>query len=189
MGKKEKRVVNITNITTRSEADEPIKIGGYAAIFNSRTSIGNFFDEKINPGAFKRSLSESDADIRALFNHDWDKVLGRTKAGTLSLSEDKKGLKFDLELPNTTYARDLAASMERGDIDQCSFGFVVTGEEWDYNEEPALRTITDVDLHEISVVSIPAYEDTEASLVRSKELDGHVEQRIKILKKLDEVLK
>jgi len=186
---RETRTVEITNIITRSEDDEPIRISGYAAVFNSRTSIGNFFDEVIKPGAFKNSINDDEADIRALFNHDWDKVLGRTKADTLSLSEDDKGLKFDLELPNTTYARDLAESMERGDIDQCSFGFVVTGEEWDYNQEPALRTITDVELYEISVVSIPAYEDTEASLVRSKDLDAKVEKRMKLLNKLNEVLK
>lgn len=190
MGKrKETRTVDITNITTRSKEDEPVKISGYAAVFNSRTSIGDYFDEVIKPGAFKGSISEDESDIRALFNHDWDKVLGRTKSETLSLSEDDKGLKFELELPNTTYARDLAESMERGDIDQCSFGFFVTGEEWDYNSEPALRTITDVDLYEISVVSIPAYDDTEASLVRSKEIDKSVEQRIKILNKINEVLK
>ena len=186
---RETRTVEITNITTRSEDDEPIRISGYAAVFNSRTSIGNFFDEVIKPGAFKSSINDKKADIRALFNHDWDKVLGRTKADTLSLSEDDKGLKFDLELPNTTYAKDLAASMERGDIDQCSFGFFVTGEEWDYNQEPALRTITDVELYEISVVSMPAYEDTEASLVRSKDLDAKVEKRMNLLNKINEVLK
>jgi len=186
--KMEKRTVNITDITTRSSENEPIKIAGYAAVFNSRTSIGDYFDEVIKPGSFKKSISDDEADIRALFNHDWDKVLGRTKSETLSLSEDDKGLKFELELPNTTYARDLAESMERGDIDQCSFGFFVTGEEWDYNSEPALRTITDVDLYEISVVSIPAYDDTEAALVRSKEIDKSVERRIKLLNKINKIL-
>lgn len=186
--KKETRTVNITNITTRSEKDEPLKISGYAAIFNSRTSIGDYFDEVIKPGAFNNSISDKEADIRALINHDWNKVIGRTKAGTLSLSEDNKGLKFELELPDTSYARDLVASMERGDIDQCSFGFLVTGEEWDYNQEPVLRTITDVDLFEISVVSIPAYDDTEASLVRSKEIDKQVEKRMKLLNKINKTL-
>ncbi len=188
MGKMETRTVDITNITTRSKKNESIKITGYAAVFNSRTSIGDFFDELIKPGAFKKSLSDKNSDIRALFNHDWNKVLGRTKAGTLSLSEDDKGLRFELQLPNTTYARDLAESMERGDIDQCSFGFIVTGEEWDYNQEPALRTITDVELYEISIVSIPAYEETEASLVRSKDIDANVEKRIKLLNKISGVL-
>lgn len=186
--KKETRTVDITNIQTRSKDDEPLKVSGYAAVFNSRTSIGDFFDELIAPGAFKRTLKDND-DIRALFNHDWSVVLGRTKAGTLSLSEDERGLKFDLELPNTTAGRDLAESMERGDINQCSFGFYATEETWDYNSEPALRTVNEAELYEISIVSIPAYDDTEAALVRSKEIDKSVEKRLKLLKKINEVLK
>jgi len=79
--------------------------------------------------------------------------------------------------------------MERGDINQCSFGFYATEETWDYNSEPALRTVNEAELYEISVVSIPAYDDTEAALVRSKEIDKKVEQRIKILNKINEVLK
>lgn len=185
--KMEKRTVDITNITTRQKDDEPLKVSGYAAVFNSRTSIGDFFDEIIAPGAFTRTLKEND-DIRALFNHDWSVVLGRTKAGTLKLSEDERGLKFELELPNTTAGRDLAASMERGDINQCSFGFYATEETWDYNSEPALRTINEAELYEISIVSIPAYEDTEAALVRSKEIDKTVERRLKIIKKINKTL-
>lgn len=189
--KKETRTVDITNIQTRSAENEPIKISGYAAVFNSRTSIGDWFDETISPGAFDKSISAKNADIRALYNHNWDNVLGRTKASTLTLREDDKGLNFEIELPNTSYARDLAESMERGDIDQCSFGFFVEEgkERWDYSQEPALRTLEEVELYEISIVSIPAYDDTEAALVRSKEIDNKVEQRIKILNKIDGVLK
>lgn len=186
--KREIRTVDITNIRTRSKEDEPLKVSGYAAVFNSRTSISDWFDEIINPGAFSKTIKEND-DIRALYNHNWDNVLGRTKAGTLSLSEDEKGLKFELDLPDTTVARDLATSMERGDINQCSFGFWITSETWDYDSEPALRTINEVELYEISIVSIPAYDDTEAELVRSKEIDQYVEKRIKILNKINEVLK
>ncbi|MCJ7840513.1 HK97 family phage prohead protease [Lederbergia sp. NSJ-179] len=186
--KREIRTVDITNIRTRSKEDEPLKVSGYAAVFNSRTNIGDWFDEIIAPGAFQQTLKDND-DIRALFNHSWDNVLGRTKAGTLSLSEDEKGLKFDLELPDTTLARDLAVSMERGDIDQCSFGFYVTSETWDYDSEPALRTINEVELFEISLVSLPAYDDTEAALVRSKEIDKTVERQIKLIKQINEVLK
>ncbi|MBP1917191.1 HK97 family phage prohead protease [Lederbergia galactosidilyticus] len=189
--KMEKRTVDITNIQTRNKENEPIKINGYAAIFNSRTSIGDFFDEIISPGAFDRSISAKNADIRALVNHDWDKVIGRTKANTMTLREDEKGLNFEIELPNTSYARDLAESMERGDIDQCSFGFFVDEgkERWDYSQEPALRTLEEVELYEVSIVSLPAYEDTEAALVRSKEIDKTVERRIKLIKQINEVLK
>lgn len=185
--KRETRTVDIKNVQTRADDNEPLKVSGYAAIFNSQTSIGDFFDEIIEPGAFKRTISEND-DIRALFNHDWNVVLGRTKSGTLKLSEDKRGLKFDLELPNTTAGKDLAASMERGDINQCSFGFVATEETWDYTAEPALRTIHEVELYEVSIVSIPAYDDTEAALVRSKEIDKFVEKRIQLLNKINKTL-
>ncbi|MBG9841764.1 peptidase U35 [Bacillus tropicus] len=185
---KETRTFDITKLSTRDATEEqPSKITGYAAVFNSKTTICGWFNEVIEPGAFARSLSE-DGDIRALFNHNWDNVLGRTKSGTLKLEEDEKGLKFDVELPNTTTGRDLAESMSRGDINQCSFGFWVTEEEWDYNVEPALRTIKEVELYEISVVSIPAYDDTEVSLVRSKEIGKEVEQRTKMIKQINQIL-
>lgn len=182
--KREMRTFDITQLKTRDGTEaEPLVISGYASVFNSKTNIGNFFEEVIAPGAFARSLSEN-GDIRALFNHDWNNVLGRTKSGTLRLEEDERGLKFEVELPNTTIARDLAESMRRGDINQCSFGFFPTEETWDYNSEPAVRTINEVELFEISVVSIPAYEDTEVSLVRSKEIDKEVEIRMQILSKI-----
>lgn len=185
---KETRTFDITKLSTRDATEEqPSKITGYAAVFNSKTNIGGWFDEVIEPGAFARSLSEN-SDIRALFNHNWDNVLGRTKSGTLRLEEDEKGLKFEIELPNTSVGRDLAESMSRGDINQCSFGFWITEENWDYNVEPALRTIKEVELYEISVVSIPAYDDTEASLVRGKEIGKEVEQRMKMIKQINQLL-
>lgn len=185
--KKETRIVDITNLQTRDgTGNEPVVISGYAAVFNSKTSIGDFFEEVIAPGAFARTISEN-GDIRALFNHNWDHVLGRTRNGTLKVEEDTRGLKFKVELPNTSLARDLAESMKRGDINQCSFGFWATGEAWDYSVEPAVRTLNEVELYEISVVSIPAYEDTEVSL-RSKEIDEQVEKRIKILNQIKGVL-
>lgn len=186
--KKEKRVFNITQLNTRAEStDQPASIEGYAAVFNSKAKICDYFEEIIEPGAFARTLSEN-GDVRALFNHNWDNVLGRTKSGTLTLVEDDRGLNFNVTLPNTTVARDLSESMARGDINQCSFGFYVTGEIWDYSVEPALRTITEVELFEISVVSIPAYDDTEASLVRDKNFGKEVEARIALLKKINHLL-
>lgn len=185
---KETRTFDITKLSTRDATEEqPSKITGYAAVFNSKTTIDGWFDEVIEPGAFARSLSEN-GDIRALFNHNWDNVLGRTKSGTLRLEEDEKGLKFEIELPNTSVGRDLAESMSRGDINQCSFGFWITEENWDYNVEPALRTIKEVELYEISVVSIPAYDDTEVSLVRSKEIGKEIEQRMKMIKQINQIL-
>jgi uncharacterized protein len=185
--KKETRIVDITNLQTRDgTGNEPVVISGYAAVFNSKTSIGDFFEEVIAPGAFARTISEN-GDIRALFNHNWDHVLGRTRNGTLKVEEDNRGLKFEVELPNTSLARDLAESLRRGDINQCSFGFYATNDTWDYAVEPAVRTLNEVELYEISVVSIPAYEDTEVSL-RSKEIDEQVEKRIKILNQIKGVL-
>lgn len=182
--KRELRTIDITNLKTRDAInDQPAIISGYAAVFNSKTSIGDYFEEIIMPGAFSRSIA-TNSDIRALFNHDWNNVLGRTKSGTLRLSEDDRGLKFEVELPNTSLARDLAESMARGDINQCSFGFFATEETWDYSVEPVLRTIHEVELFEISVVSIPAYDDTEVALVRSKEIDKTVEMRIKLLNQI-----
>ncbi|MGP4038338.1 HK97 family phage prohead protease [Gracilibacillus sp. D59] len=185
--KRETRIVDIAKLKTRAEEGESPKITGYAAVFNSKTTIGDFFEEIIEPGAFSQALSENN-DVRALFNHNWDNVLGRSKSGTLSLEEDDRGLKFEIELPNTSLGRDLAESMERGDINQCSFGFFATEETWDYSVEPALRTIHEVELFEISIVSIPAYDDTEAALVRSKEIDEKVEKRIKLINKIKGVL-
>ena len=186
--KKETRAFDISKFNTRSENEEQnTSIEGYAAVFNSKTRIGSCFDEVIEPGAFSRSLSEN-GDVRALFNHDWNNVLGRTKSGTLTLKEDEKGLNFNVELPNTSVARDLSESMARGDINQCSFGFFVTDEEWDYSVEPALRTIKEVELFEISVVSIPAYDDTEASLVRDKDFGKEIEARSALIKKINNLL-
>lgn len=185
---KEKRTVNIKGLSRRDATDEkPLKISGYAAVFNSRANIGDFFTEQIAPGAFKETLEKND-DIRALFNHNWDKPLGRTKAGTLRLLEDETGLKFDIDLPDTTAARDLAISMERGDVDQCSFLFNPTSETWDYETEPATRTINSAELFEISVVTIPAYDDTSAQLTRSKDIDKEAEQRVKLIKKINQMI-
>ena len=114
-------------------------------------------------------------------------MLGRTKSGTLRLSEDAKGLKFEVDLPNTTLARDLSESLKRGDISQCSFGFIPTAESWDWEPEIPVRTINTVELHEISVVSIPAYEDTEVSL-RSKEVNKSIELRLKLIQQINSVL-
>lgn len=185
---KEIRTFNIANLNTRDGLEgESNVIEGYAAVFNSPTNIGGWFMEEIAPGAFSKAISEN-GDIRALFNHDWSNVLGRTKSGTLRLSEDERGLKFEVDLPNTSIGRDLAESLKRGDISQCSFGFIPTVEQWDYSVEPAKRTIEEVDLFEVSVVSIPAYEDTEVALVRNKELAKEVELRTKILKQINQLL-
>lgn len=139
-------------------ADKP-QIDGYAAVFNQETDLG-WFREKIAPGAFKRALSENQ-DVRCLFNHNPDNVLGRTKSGTLTLSEDNTGLKFHCDMPDTNIGKDVHSMIQRGDVDQCSFGFVVRDEEVTYDDDGnQLRTIKDADLFDVSPVTYPAYEST-----------------------------
>lgn len=188
MKKKEIRTFDITNLSTRDVTENNSRIvTGYAAVFNSRTLLWEGLEEVISPGAFSKALSNS--DVRCLFDHDWGKVLGRTKSGTLRLEEDERGLKFEVELPNTTDANNLIESMSRGDIDQCSFGFIPTEETWDYNTDPVLRTVNEVELFEVSIVSLPAYQDTEAALARSKqEVQQDIATRKKMIQKINDAL-
>jgi len=144
--------------------DNGKKIAGYAAVFNQETTIGSF-REVIAPGAFKDTLG---GDIRALVDHDTGRVIGRSKAGTLRLDEDENGLAVEIDLPDTTDGRDLAVSLERGDISGMSFGFRVTKDEWDETEDVPLRTIRAVELFEVSAVAFPAYGGTELAM-RSRE--------------------
>ncbi|MCK1973333.1 HK97 family phage prohead protease [Bacillus safensis] len=192
---KEKRTFSIKGLEVRESGEEaaPSKIVGYGAVFDSPADIAGCFTEIISPGAFKKAL-DSNSDVRALFNHNWDCVLGRVKSGTLMLEEDERGLRFEVTPPETTWVEDLKKSMRRGDIDQCSFGFIVTKDEWDYEAEPAVRTIKEVELYEISVVSLPAYEDTEAAvrsgdiLKKAKEEREQSKKKQAIINKIQEVL-
>lgn len=132
---------------------------GYAAVFNSRTQLG-WFDEEIAPGAFSQSLSEGD-DVRALFNHDSGSVIGRRNAKTLRLVEDATGLRCEIDLPDTSTARDLVANINAGNIDGMSFGFRAREQEWiEREDEPELRRLVNVQLIEVSPVTFPAYADT-----------------------------
>lgn len=147
-----------------ADAPEDRKMVGHAAIFNTITDIGGWFREQILPGAFKDSIQED--DIRALFNHDANYVLGRNTAKTLELSEDSDGLKTVIDPPDTQFARDLAVSIQRGDISQMSFAFQVLEEEWKFGEgkETDLRTIKKVRLFDVSPVTFPAYDGTDIAL-------------------------
>ena len=187
MKKQEIRTFDITNLKTRAEEDGSRIVTGYAAVFNSPTLLWDDLEETIAPGAFAAAIENS--DVRCLFDHDWSKVLGRTKSGTLKLEEDARGLKFEVELPRTTTGDDLMESMARGDINQCSFGFWPTKETWDYTITPVKRTVEEVELYEVSIVSLPAYEDTEASLSRSNQkMKQDFEQRKKIINKINRAL-
>ena len=133
------------------------RLEGYAAVFNERAEVGSF-TEVILPGAFRTSLSRG-RDILGLVDHDQSKILGRTRSGTLHLSEDQRGLAFVLDVPETQLGHDILALAGRGDLGGMSFGFLPNpgGERWN-NER---RELIDVELHEISVISAwPAYAGT-----------------------------
>ena len=155
----------------RSEGDNtPTKLVGYAAKFNLQSEpltdpySGSTFVELIAPGAFARTLTES-PDVRALYNHDTNCVLGRVKSGTLRLWEDEIGLAFEVTLPDTGFARDLKESVKRGDIDGCSFGFICREDSITRVGDTVVRTLLDIELYEISTgVTFPAYPDTVVSL-------------------------
>ena len=141
--------------------DQEGVIEGYAAIFDKWSEDLGWFRERIRSGAFKNTIKKE--DIRALFNHDANQVLGRNKAKTLELSEDKKGLEFLIDPPETQWANDLLISIKRGDIDQASFGFTTIRDEWDYDKDPMERTLIEVKLFDVSVVTYPAYPQTSVS--------------------------
>lgn len=148
-------------------AIEGRQLVGLAAPFNSETRIGGF-TETIAPGAFTRTLAQG-RDILALADHDETRVLGRTKSGTLALSETAKGLEFRLQLPETSIGNDLRALAQRGDLGGVSFGFHAIKESWDGER----RTLHDVELIEVSIVqSFPAYGDTTVAL-RNRQQTGN----------------
>lgn len=142
-------------------AISPGKLAGYAAVYNSQSQDLGGFVERILPGAFKRTLTKPD-HIRALLEHDPQRLLGRVGSRTLTLAEDSKGLRFELSLPDTSYARDLGALVERGDISGCSFGFRVPagGDHWELYSGQLTRDLVAIDLQEITITGNPAYLDT-----------------------------
>jgi uncharacterized protein len=141
------------------------KLAGHAAVFGQVAQIGGGY-EQLAPTAFDQVLANPDTDVRALFNHDPSAVLGRQSAGTLRLGVDDEGLAFEVDLPDTSYARDLRALVERRDLDGASFGFIAGDDELGRAPDGRqLRTHTSVrELIDISVVAFPAYEGASASL-------------------------
>ncbi|MFF4818082.1 HK97 family phage prohead protease [Kitasatospora sp. NPDC001309] len=139
---------------------------GYAAKFNTRSQDLGGWVETIQPGAFTRALDEAH-DVRALFNHDPNMVLGRTTAGTLRLEQDSIGLRYEVDLPNTSAGRDLAESLRRGDISQSSFGFRTIQDDWSYDGDGRdLRKLMDLTLYDVSPVTYPAYLDTNSGIAQ-----------------------
>lgn len=128
---------------------------GYAAVFNQVTDLG-YFREVIEPGAFKRAIVED--DVRALCNHDPGMVLGRNRAGTLTLSEDDHGLMADMIPPSCR--ADVVECVQRGDVTGMSFQFRALREEWDYQQEPPIRRLLECELWDVGPATFPAYQGT-----------------------------
>lgn len=171
----ERRIVS-GSLSLRGVADAP-RLVGYAAVFHHDSElIGGSFIERIAPGAFKDSISTGD-DVRALINHNPEKILGRTVSKTLMLREDDKGLHVTIDPPNTSYAKDLLESTKRGDISQMSFGFQVPpgGDRWErgVNGRPDIRTLLKVKLFDVSPTTFPAYPDTDVAVRAHERFLGH----------------
>lgn len=138
------------------------QVSWFPALFNS-VSEDMGFRETIKPSAFNKTIQE--ADIRALFNHDANYVLGRNTAGTLDLSVTRKGLRAAVNPPDTQWANDLMASVERGDISGGSFGFQVVKDDWQYNSDGSItRELQEVRLFDVSIVTYPAYPETNGTV-------------------------
>lgn len=139
------------------------KIAGHAAKFDQLSEDLGGFQERIAPGAFAKTIQSS--DIRALWNHDANIVLGRNKSGTLRLSEDSAGLFYECDAPDTQLVRDMVlAPIERGDVNQCSFGFYTINDKWTKVDGVWVRTLLEVELLDVSPVTYPAYPQTDVAV-------------------------
>ena len=155
---KDSRETRLGTLEVRNDDGEN-RLSGYAAVFDQLSENLGGFREKIAPGAFDKVLKD---DVRALFNHEPNLILGRTRANTLKLEIDATGLHYRIDPPDTQYARDLTESIKRGDITQSSFAFRVEDDHWNEDDDGRLiRTIKQFKrLYDISPVTYPAYPDT-----------------------------
>lgn len=171
----------------RAEAsDNGRKIRGYAIVFNSVSVDLGGFKEIIAPEAVDRTLNEG-LDVRALVDHDSSKVIGRTRAGTLRLRKDSRGLNVEIEPDDEiSYAKDIMRAVARGDVSGMSFALRVIGDEWNYDEKTPVRTVTDMRVSEVSVVTFPAYQATDVQ-VALRSLHAfqaqHMGNRVEFLRK------
>lgn len=160
------------SIKIETRADGGKMATGYAAVFHRDGDAGTEYRlgpdvvERIAPTAFNRALQEKH-DARALFNHDPNMLLGRAGAGTLRLSVDQRGLKYEIDIPDTQVGKDVATSIARGDLAGSSFAFSIngkTGQRFEKGKDYDVRHILDVDLFDVGPVTYPAYEGTTTGL-------------------------
>ena len=159
--------------STQTE-DGKRQVRGHGAVYDSRSEDLGGFREIIAKGAFDKAVND---DIRALFNHDPNQILGRTTAGTLKVSTDERGLAYELVLPDTSYAKDLAVNLDLGNITQSSFAMTVKRDRWEEEEDGTiLRTILEVEnLYDVSPVTYPAYQEADVRVAR-RSLDAFRQQ-------------
>lgn len=165
-----------TELKTRADDNEDMIIEGYFIVFGRETELWPGAFEEVDAGALDNTLGN---DIRALINHDTRLVLGRNKSGTLDLKPDSRGLWGRIKInPNDTEAVNVYERVKRCDVDQCSFGFNIITEEIDWRDDGTVKwTIKEIDLHEVSVVTFPAYEDTSVQ-ARKSEFNDHQERKM-----------
>jgi len=170
----------VAPINIRMEGEETPVMRGHAAVVNAWSDDLGGFREMIAAGAFSECVGD---DVRALINHDSNFVMGRTKSGTLRISEDSNGLAIENDPPDTSYSRDLQVSMKRGDIDQMSFAFSIPegGDTWQKGQDGMWeRTITKIKrLFDVSYVTYPAYRDTSCALRSLEAVKEQEEKKVK----------
>ena len=157
----EKRIYQMDFTIEERAEGEADQIVGYAAVFNRTTDLG-WLTEEVAPGAFTAAIKED--DVRALVDHDPSRILGRTSAGTLDLSQDKIGLRMKIDLPDTSTGRDIRESISRGDVSGASFSFRTINDEWSTKEGKQHRVLKKVRLFDVGPVSFPAYADTSVGV-------------------------
>lgn len=159
----EERRIFLGELRAVREADKPAMIAGHAAKFDSMSEDLGGFRERIAPGAFAKTIQSG--DVRALWNHDSNIVLGRNKSGTLRLSEDSAGLHYECDPPDTQLVRDMVlAPIARGDVNQCSFGFRTIQDKWAKVDGEWIRTLLEVEIFDVSPVTYPAYASTDVAV-------------------------
>jgi HK97 family phage prohead protease len=149
----------------RAEVDASRRIVGYAIVFDSQSVDLGGFREIILPEAVDRTLQEA-LDVRALVDHDPAKIIGRTRAGTLSLRKDRTGLKAMIDAADTTYGRDILESVRRGDVTGMSFAFRTLTDDWRMEDGMPIREVSDMTISEVSIVSFPAYQQTSVDVAQ-----------------------
>jgi HK97 family phage prohead protease len=168
----ERRMTPTGDVKVETRADGGKTLVGYGAVFfregdaGSEYALAGDLRERIAPNAFNRAL-ESKQDVRGLYNHDPNHLLARTAAGTMRLSTDSRGLRYEIDLPDTQTGRDVAASVARGDLSGSSFSFRIAGkngQRFEKGKDFDIRHITDCDLYDCGPVVFPAYSSTSAAI-------------------------